>query len=124
MLLDTTVLIDALNRRPGILRRLASLQHPFIASVISVDEIVAGMHPRDGARTRSFIEGLNLIAVGRDEAWLAGEWRRRYRAEGRRLPRADTLIAATAATAGLPLATANVRDFPMPELHVEHWPSE
>ena len=82
------------------------------------------MHRRDESRTRSFIDGLDLIAVGRDEAWLAGEWRRRYRAEGRRLARADTLIAATAQVAGLSLATANIKDFPMPELDVEHWPSE
>ena len=34
----------------------------------------------------------------------------------------DRLIAATAVGIGAPLATANVTDFPMPELEVQEWP--
>lgn len=34
----------------------------------------------------------------------------------------DLAIAATAVTRNLPLATGNVKDFPIPELRVEQWP--
>ncbi|MGI8661441.1 MAG: hypothetical protein ACR2LH_10515 [Thermoleophilaceae bacterium] len=40
------------------------------------------------------------------------------------LKQADCLIAAAAALNGLSLATANVKDFPMPELRVAYWPSQ
>jgi hypothetical protein len=39
------------------------------------------------------------------------------------LHQADCLIAAAAVGVGASLATANVADFPMPELTVEDWPS-
>jgi predicted nucleic acid-binding protein len=34
----------------------------------------------------------------------------------------DTLIAAGSFVQTAPLATGNVKDFPMPELRVEQWP--
>ena len=38
------------------------------------------------------------------------------------LHQADCLVAAAAAGIGAALATANVDDFPMSELDVQHWP--
>ncbi|WP_419553979.1 hypothetical protein [Candidatus Poriferisodalis sp.] len=38
------------------------------------------------------------------------------------LHQADCLIAAAAVGAGASLATANLADFPMPELDLQHWP--
>ena len=125
MLLDTTVLVDVLRRNAEVLDRLSRHPGPYIASVISVDELVYGMGKGgpDRDRTERLIAGLELLPVGLSEARLAGAWRRRHRTEGLTLKRPDTLIAATAYLAGLPLATANIKDFPMPGLTVEHWPS-
>lgn len=53
---------------------------------------------------------------------MAGSWRRRYGARGVTLTQGDCLIAAAAVSAEARLATGNLRDFPMPELEVEHWP--
>jgi len=44
------------------------------------------------------------------------------RARGVTLAQADCLIAAAAVGVGARLATGNRKDFPMPELSVEHWP--
>jgi hypothetical protein len=47
-----------------------------------------------------------------------------FAAKGVTLAQADCLIAATAHSSGATLATANVRDFPMPGLRVEGWPTD
>jgi len=39
------------------------------------------------------------------------------------LHQADCLIAAAAAGVNAALATANVDDFPMTEINVQHWPT-
>ena len=54
---------------------------------------------------------------------MAGSWRRRFGARGVTLTQGDCLIAAAAISAGARLATGNPRDFPMPELELEHWPT-
>jgi predicted nucleic acid-binding protein len=52
---------------------------------------------------------------------LSAQWRREYQSRGLTLELPDTVIAATAAIRNVPLATGNVKDFPMPELLVEQW---
>jgi predicted nucleic acid-binding protein len=39
------------------------------------------------------------------------------------LHQADRLIAAAALGAGASIATANINDFPMGEIKVDHWPA-
>lgn len=68
------------------------------------------------------IEALVEIPLGVREGWQAGTWRRDFAARGITLPQADCLIAAAALQAGAVLATGNPKDFPMPELQLEHWP--
>ncbi len=58
-----------------------------------------------------------------EEGWRAGEWRRTFATRGLTLAQADCLIAAAALALGGRLATGNPKDFPMPELTVEHWPA-
>lgn len=124
MLLDTTVLIDALRSRPGVLDRLRRHGGPFFASALSVDEVLVGVRASEEGRTDILIDGLDVVAVGLADVRVASAWRRSFRSRGVKLAQPDCLIAAAAALNGLPLATANVKDFPMPGLHVEHWPSE
>lgn len=124
VLLDTTVLIDALRGRPAAdrLRRLRRAgDTPFICSV-NVEEIVRGLRPAEESGARRLLAGLRIAPVGREEGWQAGRWRRQQAEAGRTLSQADCLIAAAAIGVGARLATGNPEDFPMPELAVEHWP--
>jgi len=92
--------------------------------VISVNELLVGVRTSEEERTDALIGGLELLAVGIRDVGIASAWRRSFRFRGVTLKQADCLIAAAAALNGLSLATANVKDFPMPELRVAHWPSE
>lgn len=124
VLLDTTVLIDALRGR-GAVGRLRDLRAsgdlPFVCA-INVEEIVRGLLPGEEAPARTLVEGLRLAPLGDLEGWRAGEWRRDFAALGVTLAQADCLIAAAAMSIGARLATGNPKDFPMPGLAVEHWP--
>jgi hypothetical protein len=57
------------------------------------------------------------------EGVRAGTWRRDFAKHGITVHQADCLIAAAAVGIGAGLATANVTDFPMTELPIEHWPA-
>jgi predicted nucleic acid-binding protein len=125
LLLDSTVLIDAL-RGLGAATRVAGLRRtgiePWVCA-ISVEEIWRGLHEGEEPAVRRFFNGVRLAPLGVAEGILAGSWRREHAARGVTLHQADCLIAAAAVGIGAHLATANVEDFPMPELTVEHWPS-
>jgi predicted nucleic acid-binding protein len=125
VLLDTTVLIDLLRGRPGALSRLAALRmagdSPH-ACAVNVEEIVRGLREPEHAAAHRLFGGLRIVPLGAKEGWRAGDWRRKFAAHGRTLAQADCLIAAAALSLGGRLSTGNPKDFPMPELAVEHWP--
>jgi predicted nucleic acid-binding protein len=124
LLVDTTVVIDLLRGRRGATTRLRALRDaddsPHVCA-ITVEETARGLRPdeRDGAGR--LFAGLRIVPLGEREGWRAGEWRRDYAARGTTLTQADCLIAAAALSVGGRLATGNPRDFPMPDLTVEHW---
>lgn len=124
LLLDTTVLIDALRGRPAA-ERLRELRGaapaPWICAV-NVEEVLRGANPADEATVVRFLKGLRLAPLGRAEGEWAGRWRRDHARDGITLSQADCLIAAAAMAVGARLATGNPKHFPMPELEVEHWP--
>lgn len=124
LLLDSTVIIDALRARPAA-RRLAGLRRmgvePWVC-VISVEEIWRGVRPTEEQVVRRLFKGLRLAPLGVAEGEQAGRWRRDLAGRGVTVHQADCLIAAAAVGVGATLATANVADFPMPEVVVEHWP--
>ena len=126
VLLDSTVLIDYMRGRPMSARLDAILDQGDVAATtgINVEEVVRGLQPRELLSARALFDGLAILPIGAEEGWQAGEWRRQYASQGVTLAQADCLIAAAAVNVGASLATANVRDFPMPELRVEHWPSD
>ena len=125
ILLDTTVLIDLLRGRPGAAGRLKTLREagdqPH-ACAINVEEIVRGLRPEEEESVRSLFSGLWIVPLGADEGWRAGAWRRSFAARGQTLAQADCLVAAAALSIGGRLATGNPKDFPMPDLVIEHWP--
>ena len=125
LLLDSAVLIDALRGKPAA-GRIAALRRagtePWFC-VISVEEIWRGLRPAEETPVRRLFNGLRLAPLGLAEGIRAGTWRREFAERGVTLHQADCLIAAAAAGVGASLATANITDFPMAEVVVEHWTS-
>jgi predicted nucleic acid-binding protein len=124
VVLDTTVLIDVLRGRPAAGRLLALRRAgrvPWIRT-INVEEIWRGAREGEEGGVNRLFDGLRIVPLGRAEGERAGTWRRTFAARGVTLAQADCLIAAAAVSVGAPLATGNPKDFPMPELSVEHWP--
>ena len=124
VLLDTTVLIDLLRGRP-VAERLRALRRQAdvpVTSPVNVEEIVRGLRAAERAAAKLLLDGLIVVPLDRAAGERAGAWRRAYAADGTTLTQADCLIAAAAVSLGGRLATGNPRHFPMPEVHVEHWP--
>jgi predicted nucleic acid-binding protein len=125
VLLDTTVLIDLLRGRTSAQARLravrAARDRAFVCA-INVEEAVRGLRPAERSAAESLFAGLRVAPLGHAQGRQAGEWRRWFAESGQTLSQADCLIAAAALSIGGRLATGNPKDFPMPELVVEHWP--
>ena len=125
LLLDSTVLIDALRGRSAS-SRVAGLRRvgtePWVCA-ISVEEIWRGLRPSEERVAERLFNGLRLAPLGLAEGRRAGTWRREFAERGITLHQADCLIAAAALGIGASLATANVDDFPMAELSVDRWPA-
>jgi predicted nucleic acid-binding protein len=124
VLLDSTVLIDALRGRPATDRLRAMRRHgdePWTCA-ISIEEIWRGLLPGEESAARRLIRGLRCAPLGPTEGSRAGRWRREFASRGVTLHQADCLIAAASAGIEAHLATGNPSDFPMAELTVEHWP--
>jgi len=125
LVLDSTVLIDALRGRPAA-ERLAGLRRagtePWVC-VVSVEEIWRGLRPGEEPTARRLFRGLRLAPLGVAEGIRAAEWRREFARQGVTLHQADCLIASAAVGVNASLATANTADFPMEGLTVEDWPA-
>ena len=124
LVLDSTVLIDALRGRPAS-ARLAGLRRagvePWVC-VVSVEEIWRGLRPGEELVARRLFRSLRLAPLGVAEGIRAAEWRREFARQGVTLHQADCLIAASAHAADAVLATGNPGHFPMDGIQIEHWP--
>jgi predicted nucleic acid-binding protein len=122
LLVDTTVLVGVLRNHKPTVARFNSVHDPPFISAITVEEILRGMRPYEHDATEALLQWTIVADVGEQEARQAAAWRKDYANRGLTLPQADTLIAACAHRLGATLATANLKDFPMEDLRVEHWP--
>jgi predicted nucleic acid-binding protein len=124
VLLDSTVLIDALRGRQAA-ERIRQLRRrgdePWVCA-ITVEEIWRGAPPNEHAVVRQLFRGLRCAPLGVAEGQRAGLWRQEHAERGVTLHQADCLIASAAASIGAVLATGNPADFPMSDVSVEHWP--
>lgn len=121
-LLDTNVVSETVRSMPdaAVMAWLDGLDsHQLYISVLTLGEIRKGaLMVKDSRRRAKLLNWLDQVLRGWfadrvlaiDEA-VAARWGELLAAAGRPLPAIDTLLAATAATAGLTLATRNVRDF-------------
>ena len=126
ILLDTSVIIDALRRRhgrPEFLGTLLGAGHDLACCAISVAEVYSGMRPEEVLATGRFFDDLLYVEMSREAARNAGELRAKWRQRGKTLSLPDALIAAVALAENLTLATDNVKDFPMPDLRLLDLPT-
>jgi predicted nucleic acid-binding protein len=124
-LLDSSVLIDALNDRNGRLQLLTEISQQDIllaCCAINVTELYMGMRPGEEAKTDRFLRSLEFYPVTWEIAQLAGDLFRMWRQKGHTLGLADVTIAAVALTHQLVLVTDNQKHFPMPDLQLFRLP--
>jgi predicted nucleic acid-binding protein len=124
LVLDTTVLMDALRGRPAAakLRDLAAEREVLLTTAVNVEEIIRGLRPSEQAAADALFTAIRVLPVREPDARRAGAWRREHAARGITLHQADCLIGAITVGISARLATGNAKDFPMPELTVEEWP--
>jgi predicted nucleic acid-binding protein len=120
-LLDSDVVIDYFKKREPYFGLVAGLLHKeqVVISVVTLTEVRGGWDASQTAILRPVMGDLfDIVDVTVAIADLAGEHIKKYSQQGRTLSTTDTLIAATAMHHGYCLMTRNVKDFPMPELHL------
>jgi len=120
-LLDTSVIIDALNGKRGrrdLLLGLVKRGHLLACCSTNVTEVYAGMRPKEETATEEFLRSLEWYDINWSVARLAGLLKRDYGRKGTTVAVADATIAAVALINELMLMTDNVKDFPMKELQL------
>jgi tRNA(fMet)-specific endonuclease VapC len=120
-LLDTSVIIDALNgkrKRDQILQELLLQGHLLACCPINVTEVYAGLRQHEEMRTRELLESLQYFPIGWPVARLAGLLKRDYAQKGVTLATTDVTVAAVAIHHQLTLITDNLKHYPMKELSV------
>ena len=115
-LLDTSVIIDALNnkrRRGELLIGLAEQGHLLACCSINVTEVYAGMREEEQASTAELLDSLQFYPVTFPIARLAGFLKRDYSRKGITLAIGDVTVAAVALYHHLTLITDNAKHYPM-----------
>lgn len=115
ILVDSDVLIAHLRggEQAHAWLKEARRRGPLAASVVSIAELTGGMRSTERREVWSLLGSLRAEPVTELVARRAGEFMRQYRRSHSGIGLPDYLIAATAETRGLMLATLNVRHFPM-----------
>src|SRR5277367_6552969 len=96
LLLDSSVLIDALRRRKGRREWLADLVRDGVVlstSALNVAEVYAGMRPEEEERTKAFLTALECREITAIVAEAAGKLKKQWAQKGRSLTFADTIVA-------------------------------
>jgi tRNA(fMet)-specific endonuclease VapC len=118
-LLDTCVMIDALNNkrnRASFLLNLLKSDHILACCPINITEIYAGMKPKEELATEAFLASLQHFPISPSAARMAGRLKRDFARKGITLNLGDVIIAAVAIHNDVALLTDNSKDFPIPEL--------
>ena len=120
-LLDTSVIIDALNgkrNRDRLCKDLLQQGHLLACCSINVTEVYAGLRRSEEEPTRELLESLQYFSIIWPVARLAGLLKRDYGRKGITLATTDVTIAATAIYHQLVLITDNLKHYPMRELSI------
>jgi predicted nucleic acid-binding protein len=120
-LLDSSVIIDAINGRNGraeLLEELIEEGTLLACCPINITEVYMGMRTHETEKTDAFLASLEFYPVTREIAKYAGALYSEHRRKGLTLALPDLTIAAVAIMNKLQLATDNSKDFPMAELRL------
>ena len=131
-LLDTNAVVALLRNRPAEvrdrLRRVKAQGGAIAVSSVALFELWYGVarsrhRERNAERLQMFLSGdVSAIALGEQDAPVAGELRRTLKAAGTPIGAYDLLIAAQALRAGATLVTSNIAGFArVPGLVWEDW---
>jgi hypothetical protein len=113
VLLDTSVVVDILRAYGPALDFARSLDDVPACSEITRVEVLRGLRSHERRTTERFLATLVWHEVDEAVARRAGEMGRAFRRSHSGVSVPDLVVAATAEEMGLPLATLNVRHFPM-----------
>jgi len=113
MVIDTTVLIDLARGHAGARAWALSVEHELVASEVTRFELLVGARTSERAAIQRLMGVCRWVGVDESIARTAATLGQRWRKGHAGLGMADLLIAATAVELGAPMATANVRHFPM-----------
>jgi predicted nucleic acid-binding protein len=111
--IDTSVLVDHLRALPSASEYMAALGEPPICSEVSRIEIIQGLRSAERRPAEALFALIDWVPVSEQIARRAGELGRRWRASHPGIGIADLAVAATAEHFSAPLATRNVKHFPM-----------
>jgi predicted nucleic acid-binding protein len=126
LLLDTSVLIDALRQRHHrreLLADLVQAGHKLATTALNVAEIYAGMRPEEAQRTEALLSVLDCYDLTGTSGRRAGALKQEWARKGRTLALADMIVAAIALERGCTLMTDNRKDFPMEEVNKFNLPA-
>jgi predicted nucleic acid-binding protein len=120
-LLDTSIIIDALNGRSHRAQQLENLLESgnlLACCSINVTEVYSGLRPKEEVKKKAFLGSLDYLEVNWEIARAAGLFRRDYARKGVTLTVADCTLAAAAIHHDCSFITDNMKDFPMKELNL------
>ena len=126
ILLDSCVIIDALNdrrMRREFLAKLLDRGNLLGCCAVNLTEVFAGMRESEKIKTEQFLNSLEFFPIGPEVAKLAGMLRREWKQLGHTPSYTDLNVAAVAIHHDVALLTDNLKHFPMPELTLYPMPA-
>ncbi len=112
-LLDTCIVIDYLRHNEAAISFIASLSSKPAISVVTITELFAGAKSQqEEVKIIQFYNSVNLLKLDLSIAQSAGNNLKHYQ-KSHNIDVPDAIIAATAEHHDLPLATLNLKHFPM-----------
>ena len=125
VVLDTSVVVAALRRVPGLMERLCGAE-ALLVPLVALGELEYGANlatppERQREAVRVFMEGASLLLPTASTAAEYGRVKAALKAAGTPLPENDVWIAAVACEHGLPLATRDGHFARVPGLEILDW---
>ena len=116
ILVDSDVLIEHLRGKTAARDWLVNARRtsgPLAISVVSLTEVAGGMRSPELREVMRLLGSMKRFEVTEQVAWRAATLMNEYRRSHSGIGLGDYLIAATALTGGLELASLNIRHYPM-----------
>ena len=124
-LLDTDTVIDFLKGYASTIEFINGLfwQGDTLCTCdVVIAEAFAGLHPHQREQGEPLLDSLRFLPISLGAARQAGLWRSEFARRGWQLSTTDCLIAAIAVEHRTRLITANIRHYPMDEVHLTPLP--